>query len=272
MRKLGLEFLGVFGLSPVDLVHLAADLDCQFIGTVPAPIEYNPEGYAPWNLLQDAALRRDLKAALAERGVELLFGDGNVFLPGVEARESLAPQLDLYQELGVERVNSISFEPSLERTYDQFAIFVEMAVERGLKPTIEFCPISVVGNLETGVGAVKHAGEHARLLVDTMHFFRSGSSIEDLAQVADLVGHIQFCDAPREPKIADYLEEAMFERLIPGDGDAPLHQIMTTLLHVESVGLEIPLRSLAEQGVGPRERMARCVAGARKVLAEVDAQ
>src|SRR5512139_1540654 len=109
MRKLGLEFLGVFGLSPVDLVHLAADLDCQFIGTVPAPIEYNPEGFAPWNLLEDVGLRRNLKAALEERGVELLFADGNAFLPGVEARESLAPNLDLFHELGVQRVNSISF-------------------------------------------------------------------------------------------------------------------------------------------------------------------
>ncbi|MGE5722133.1 MAG: sugar phosphate isomerase/epimerase family protein [Sphingomonadales bacterium] len=271
MRKLGLEFLGVFGLSPVDLVHLAADLDCQFIGTVPAPIDYNPEGYAPWDLLENAALRRDLKSALAERGIELLIGDGNAFLPGVDARERLAPHLDLYQELGVKRVNSISFEPSLEKSYDQFATFVEMAVERGLKPSIEFCPISVVNNLAAGVGAVKHAGEHARLLIDTMHFLRSDSTVEELVKVADLVGHIQLCDAPAEPTIADYLEEAMFERVLPGDGDVPLREILNALPNVESVGLEIPLRSLAEQGIGPRERTERCVAAARKVLAQADA-
>lgn len=272
MRKLGLEFLGVFGLSPVDLVHLAADLGCQFIGTVPAPIEYSPEGFARWNLLEDGALRRELRSALSERGIELLLGDGNAFLPGVEAKDALAPHLDLYQELGVQRVNSISFEPSLQRTLDQFAIFVEMAVERGMKPSIEFCPISVIGDLETGVKAVRHAGEHARLLVDTMHFFRAGSSIEELANVADLIGHIQLCDAPRTPAIPDYLEEAMFERLIPGEGDAPLTRILAALPKVKTVGLEIPLRSLAEQGVGPRERMERCVAASRKVLAAADAE
>ncbi|MBB4614260.1 sugar phosphate isomerase/epimerase family protein [Novosphingobium taihuense] len=270
VRKLGLEFLGVFGLSPVDLVHLAADLDCQFIGTVPAPIEFNPEGFAPWSLIEDAALRRDLKSALAERGVELLLGDGNAFLPGLEAREALARQLDMYQDLGVERVNSISFEPDLERTLDQFATFVEMAVQRGMKPSIEFCPISVVSNLATGVKAVKHAGEHARLLLDTMHFFRSGSSVPELAEVADLIGHIQLCDAPREPKLPDYLEEAMYERMIPGDGDAPLKEILAALPNVPSIGLEIPLRSLAEQGIGPHERMQRCVDGSRKILALAD--
>lgn len=270
MRKLGLEFLGVFGLSPVDLVHLAADLDCQFIGTVPAPMDYNPEGFAKWNLLEDASLRRDLKAALVERGIELMLGDGNAFLPGSDARDTLAPHLDLYQELGVKRVNSISFDSSLERSYDQFAIFAEMAVARALEPTIEFCPISVVCDLSAAIGAVRHAGPSAKMLIDTMHFFRSGSKIEDLAAVADMVGHIQLCDAPREPAMPDYLEEAMYERLVPGDGDAPLVQILAALPHVQSIGLEIPLRSLAEQGIGPRERMTRCVAGARRVLTEAD--
>lgn len=270
MRKLGLEFLGVFGLSPVDLVHLAADLDCQFIGTVPAPLPFNPEGYAPWNLLEDAALRRELKAALADTGIELLLGDGNAFLPGVDARESLAPHLDLYHELGVRRANSISFDPSLERTHDQFAIFAEMAVERDMLPTIEFCPISVIDTLEAGVNIVRHAGGAARLLIDAMHFFRSGSSLEQLTEVADLVSHIQLSDVPRAPACEDYLEEAMYERRIPGDGEAPLVQILSILSHVEAIGMEVPLRALAEQGVGPHERMARCVAGARRTIAAAD--
>lgn len=270
MRKLGLEFLGVFGLSPVDLVHLADDLGCQFIGTVPAPLDYNPEGFAKWNLLEDAGLRRDLKTALAESGVELMLGDGNAFLPGVDARDALQPHLDLYQELGVKRVNSISFDPSLERSYDQFAIFAEMAVARGLEPTIEFCPISVIGDLTAAIGAVRHAGPSARLLIDAMHFFRSGSSMEELLSVADRVGHIQLCDALRNPVIPDYMEEAMYERSVPGDGDAPLVEILAGLRDVQSVGLEIPLRSLAEQGVGPRERMKRCVERSRAVLAEAD--
>lgn len=272
MRQLGLEFLGVFGLSPVDLVHLAADLDCQFIGTVPAPIDYNPEGFPGWNLLEDPALRRDLKAALTERNISLTIGDGNAFLPGEDAREALAPHLDLYQELGVKRVNSISFDPSLERSYDQFAIFVEMAVARGLMPTIEFCPISVVADLPAAIGAVRHAGPAAKILIDTMHFFRSNSTLEELVDVADMVGHIQLSDAPHTPVIPDYLEEAMYERMVPGNGDAPLAKILAVLTNVQSVGLEIPQRSLAEQGIGPRERMTACVTNARRILAEADGQ
>ncbi len=271
MRKIGLEFLGAFGLPPVDLVHLAADLDCQFITTILAPIDYNPEGYAKWSLRDDARLRGDLKSALLDRGVELTLGDGIAILPDIDVREAYVRDLDLYQELGVKRVNSLTFDPSLERSYDQFAHVAEMVSERGMEPTLEFCPISVINDLAAAVEAVRHAGPHAKVLVDTMHFFRSGSSVEELQALAPgVVGHIQLCDVPRHPTIPDYLEEAMYERRAPGDGDAPLVEILAALPQVQCVGLEIPLRSLAEQGVGVRDRMARCVAGARRVIAQAD--
>jgi hypothetical protein len=32
------------------------------------------------------------------------------------------------------------------------------------------------------------------------------------------------------------------------------------------IGLEIPIRSEAERGIGPRERLARCVAQARALM------
>lgn len=271
MRNLGLEFLGVFGLPPVDLVHLAADLGCQFIGTVLAPIDYNPEGFPKWNLGEDASMRRALKTALAARDIRLTLGDGHALLADIDVREAYASGLDIYQDLGVERVNCISFDLSLERTYDQFAVFTEMAVERGMAPTIEFCPISVVNDLDTAIGAVRHAGPAARLLIDTMHFFRSESSVDALAVVRDMVGHIQLSDAPRVPIMPDYLEEAMYERQVPGEGEAPLAAIVAALPNVCSIGMEVPLRSEAERGVRVRERMARCLEGARRVIAEADA-
>ncbi|HEY6870891.1 MAG TPA: TIM barrel protein [Novosphingobium sp.] len=271
MRKIGLEFLGVFGLSPVKLVEIASDLGCDFIGTVPAPMDYNPEGFDRWNLMEDAHLRCELKAVLAERGVELLLGDGCPFLPGASVRDALGPNLDLYHELGITRVNSISFLPSIDESCEQFAQFAELAVERGMIPTIEFCPISVVGNLAAAVRVVRHAGPHARLLIDAMHFYRSGSTVAELAEVADLAGHVQLCDAPREPSLPEYMDEALYARRVPGEGDAPLVEMLAAVPQAQTIGLEIPMRDLAEQGIGPHERMARCVAGARRVIALADA-
>ncbi|HEY6869771.1 MAG TPA: TIM barrel protein [Novosphingobium sp.] len=270
MRKLGLEFLGAFGLPPTDLARIAAELDCQFISVLPAPIDYNPEGHPAWSLRDDPQLRRELSRVLADTGIELTLGEGFPLLPDLDLREAYAGDLDLFRELGARRVNALSFDPSLERTTDQFARFVALAAERGLEPVLEFCPITVVPDFATALSVVRQAGGPARVLVDTMHTFRSGSTPEQLAAAEpELIGHIQLCDVPRQPAIADYLEEAMYERMVPGAGEAPLAAILAALPQVESIGLEIPLRGLAEQGIGVRERMRRCVEGARAVLAQV---
>ena len=44
--NLGIEFLTVFGLHPVEFVHLAADLGCRHIGIGLSPLPINPHRYA----------------------------------------------------------------------------------------------------------------------------------------------------------------------------------------------------------------------------------
>lgn len=271
MRNLGIEFLGTFGLPPADNINLAADLGCQFISAVIEPMEYNPENNPRWSL-RDAATRAALKAAIADRGVTLGLGEGMAIVPGVEVREAYAADLDIFAELGAAQVNAMSFEPDTARALDQLAAVVEMAKSRGIDTILEFVPhISPINTFALAVEAVRHAGNGATILVDTMHFFRSGGTIAELKASADLVGHIQLCDAPAEPAIPDYMEEALYERRIPGTGDAPLVEILAAVSPSLPVGLEIPLRSLVEQGIGVRERKRRCVEAARAVIAKADA-
>ena len=63
------------------------------------------------------------------------------------------------------------------------------------------------------------------------------------------------------------MEEAMFERMAPGEGELPLADFVRLVPDGVTMSLEIPMRSLAEQGVGPRQRTARCVNAARALLA-----
>src|SRR3546814_12340752 len=86
VNRLGLEYISVFGLSPVQFVHLAADLGCANIGTGLAPLPYNPHGYPAWSLLDDRALRRETVAALRERGVTLASGEDILIWPRSEER------------------------------------------------------------------------------------------------------------------------------------------------------------------------------------------
>jgi sugar phosphate isomerase/epimerase len=104
-----------------------------------------------------------------------------------------------------------------------------------------------------------------------MHFFRSGSSASDIAALdADVIGYVQLCDVPLVSKYSSYMEEALYERMVPGTGELPLLELLAALPNDVVLGLEVPQRSLAEAGVGPHERVARCVEATRNLLRRVE--
>ena len=139
VERLGIEFLSVFGLPPVDFVNLAADLGCVSIGTALGPGPIDPPLYAPFSLKDDLALRRDMLAAIRDRGISVSLGDGFVVAPDRDIRDS-AEDLEIMAELGAPRVNTISFDPDVSRSTDQIGTLVEMAADAGLETTIESSP------------------------------------------------------------------------------------------------------------------------------------
>jgi sugar phosphate isomerase/epimerase len=268
--RLGIEQLSVFGLPPVDLVNLAADLGCSCISTGLTGFGYNPHGYPAFSLREDAGLRRELRAAMRDRGVAISLGEGCIIRSGADIRSSAA-DMDLMKELGAERLNTVSMDPDLARTLDQLAVFAEMAAARGLLSTVELCPALTINDLDSALAAVRHVGRREfSLLLDTMHLGRSGATREQIAALDPaLIGYVQLCDASRQPKQANYLQEATFERMVPGEGDLPLREYLAVLPPDVTVSLEVPMQSQAEAGVGPEVRLRRCVDAARRLLAEV---
>ncbi len=266
-ERLGIEHLSVFGLPPVECVRLAADLGCRYISTILSPFSYNPHAYPTYSLRDDRSLRRDMIQAMADKGVQISLGEGFA----VQAESDILAydaDLDVMAELGVPRINTMSFDSDLARTFDQFGLLAEMAASRGMETTVEFCPALPVSDLDTALAAVRHVGrEDFRLLIDTMHFVRSGSSADDLSDLdSRYIGYIQLCDAPLQSQYSDYLEEAMYDRRVPGEGELPLANILAALPKDLIVGLEIPMRSAADAGIGPEDRVGRCVTAARRLL------
>jgi len=126
-----------------------------------------------------------------------------------------------------------------------------------------------IANLAAALTAVRHVGKpNFRLLIDTMHFVRSGSGAVDIAALdANVIGYVQLCDAPLRSRHASYMDEALHERMVPGTGELPLLDILAALPKDVVIGLEVPQRSLAEAGVGPYERVGQCVEATRGLLA-----
>jgi sugar phosphate isomerase/epimerase len=271
IRKIGIERLCVFGLPPVQFVDLAADLQCHHIATALTPMACNPHGYPKWSLRENRALRSDTLAAMHRRGVSISLCEGFGIRPHADVRE-YAADLEILHELEVPRINVASIDSDVNRTFDQFATIAQMAHTCGIETTIEVGP-GPVPNLTAALAAWRHVGKpYFRLLIDTMHFFRSGSSVSDIAALdADVIGYVQLCDVPLVSKYSSYMEEALYERMVPGAGELPLLELLAALPDDVVIGLEVPQRSLAEAGVGPYERVARCVEATRNLLHRVEA-
>jgi sugar phosphate isomerase/epimerase len=269
MRALGIERLCVFGMPPVAFVELAADLGCDGVGVGLAPTSgYNPHGYPNWSLRDDAGLRRETVTALDDRGVAISIVEGFAFAPDHDMR-AYDRDLDIVCELGADRINVVSLDKDLGRTIEAFAVLAAMAAQRGLRVSAEMGSLGPIARVEPALALVRSVGAaNFSLLIDAMHFFRLGNTVDELAAIAPgLIGYVQLCDAPWTPRFDTYFEEAFYERLPPGAGELPLLAFLRRLPADVTVSLEIPMRALADQGVGPRERLAPCVQAARALLA-----
>ncbi|MFC0204517.1 sugar phosphate isomerase/epimerase family protein [Novosphingobium soli] len=268
-HPLGLELLTVLGLDPVEHVTLAADLGCSAIslGLTQLPERFNPHGYPAWSLREDAGLRRELKAALRDRGVGICLAEGL----GVTQREDAsarARDMDLFADLGARRVNAVDMGAERERAFDQFAVLAQMAEARGMAFSIEFSPIFTIRTLADALAAVRHVGDgRATVLIDTMHFFRSGGSVAEIAALDPaLIGYVQLCDVQRK-STQDYLSDAMTGRMIPGQGELPLREFVEALPRGQLLGLEVPLVGAARSGRTALDYVGEIVRRTRDFLA-----
>jgi sugar phosphate isomerase/epimerase len=271
-HALSIDFISVLGLPPVEFVALAAELGCRHISIGLTPMPTNPHRYPVWSLRDSGQLRRDTISALQHSGVSIFLGEGFLVRPNAEVRDAAA-DLDHMRELGVATVNILTLEPDANRGLDQLAAFADMAAARGLQATLEFLPGLPIGDLSSAVAAVSALGKpNLRLLLDAMHVFRSGAQVAMIAALDPaLIGYAQLCDVPLNPKSSSYSDEARHERLPPGEGELPLLKFLSALPRDLIIGLEIPMLARAERGVGPYDRLAGCVRGARDLLTKLDA-
>jgi sugar phosphate isomerase/epimerase len=263
MRRLGVEQLTVLGLKPVEFVNLVADLGCNCISTGLTGMP----GYTAFSLRDDKTLRHEMIAAMRDRGVSISLAEGCLVRPGQDIRD-LAGDFDLFQELGAERINTLSIDPDLSRSLDQFGVLAEMSAARGMESSLELCPGLTVNNLASAVAAVRHVGRKGfTLLLDTMHLGRSGATAAEVAALDPaMIGYVQLSDAPLRPTNPSYMDEAKFDRMVPGEGELPLREYLSAVPRDVVVSLEVPSRTLEKAGLSPQDRLERCVKAARALL------
>jgi sugar phosphate isomerase/epimerase len=133
---------------------------------------------------------------------------------------------------------------------------------------VEFAPPNAINTLASALEYIRHVGKSmCKLLIDAMHFFRSGATIAELKAVDPaLIGYAQLCDVPLVSRIGDYMKEAMLDRLPPGEGELPLADLLAALPPGLDLGVEVPMLAQAEAGVEARVYIGRAVRAAQELV------
>ena len=266
-RRLGIDNQTVFGMPPIEYVNLAADLGCSHIGASLVPVPWRLARFPDWSVRDNPGLRRDLLAVLRDRGVSLLQAEGFSVRPELDVA-SYAADLDIFAELGAEQASGVCMDRDRSRALDQLTQLAQMTADRGLRLMLEFAPPHAINTLAQALTALEEIGQpNVRLVIDAMHFFRSGGEIAQLrALTSESIGYVQLCDVPRRPARADYFDEACFQRLLPGEGELPLEAFCAALPKDVPVGIETPMRERAEQATSFHALLAPAVRAARRLF------
>lgn len=257
---LSLAHLSELDTPPLALVDLAAaagfaSIGLRTIAAAPGGVEYP---------LRSAGEQAALRSRLDATGVELLYIE-MISLTEAMRPEDYRPALEIGARLGATRLAVGGDSADLGAMADQLAAIASLAAEHGIAVDLEFMPFRGVRSLEDAVEVVRRAGRpNAHILIDALHVFRSGSSL-DLLRSLDpaMLGTFQICDAPLQPPPpAELVIEARTRRLLPGEGGLALWPLIDALPPDIPLGVEVPLAG-QYPSLSPTERAGMLVAGTR---------
>lgn len=242
-RLIGLEHLTMLDLAPPEFVGVAASGGFDAVGLRIAPAT---PGEEPWPMSSGSPMLAETVRRCAAAGVTVLDVEAIRLVPRPAPYESF---LEAAAELGARHVNAICEDPDLDRLSDHFAALVRRAEPYGVRPVIEFMAYRSVHTLADAVAIARRSGGGG-ILIDALHVWRCAADLGQLAAVDPaLIAYLQLCDAPLSPP-PDQVAEARTGRLLPGEGELPLHDLVAAVPATIPVAVEAPHH---EGQLGPRE-------------------
>jgi sugar phosphate isomerase/epimerase len=239
-----LAHLTVLDLPPPEMVRVAARTGYQTVGLRLIRVTDTTPGYA---LMDDPVMMRATKAAMAETGIGVLDIEFVKISPDIDV-DALEPFLAAGAELGARHVITAPFDPDLTRLADRLGAIAELATSYGLSAVMEFFPWTVVPDLGSAVRLVDAAGRpEIGILVDTLHFNRSNSTLEQLDRIpASRLPFVHVCDAPVQESYTteDLFHAGRAERLPPGEGAIDIRGILKHMPPGIPVALEVPMTAM----------------------------
>ena len=262
-RLISLAHLSMMEVAPVDLVRAAASAGYDSVGIRLVPtsdgIDHQVLGH-PQRLAE-------LRAELDDTGVSVL--DIEVVRLKPQGPGDVRPLLEAGANLGARHVICTVEDADLHRSVDSLAAFAALAAEFGIRANLEYMIFSSCPTLTKALALVALAGGAASVLVDPLHHERgSGRPVEVAGLSVDVLPYIQFCDATPAGPAPDALTartEAVLGRLLPGDGELPLGDLVANLDPGAGISVESPVRG-QRRPEDPAAWAARSLAATHKVI------
>jgi sugar phosphate isomerase/epimerase len=251
-RGYGLAPLSLGRPEPEVLVAAAGAAGFGWVG-----LTLQPPGGACSPLVGDRRRRAELRRRLGDAGVSVCDVGVVVLSPAFDLEE-LARVLSAGRNLGADRVVVMDRQPDRGAAAALLAAVCGQAGERGMTVAVEFMPYTATRTLAEAVALIEAAGApEAGVVVDLLHLCRSGSVPQLAGLDPRLVRLVQICDAPLTAPPADRLrDEALYDRLRPGDGELPLTKLLSRLPAGAPRTIEAPVAGEAGLPPGVRARAA----------------
>ncbi|WP_297203085.1 sugar phosphate isomerase/epimerase [uncultured Pluralibacter sp.] len=255
-RMLSLAALTTLDVPPAEQVRIAAQIGYTHVGLRLLPATPSEPDY---KLLGNTAAVRETRAALRETGIGVSDVEIVRLTPDFTLSDRLQQFLETAGELGASQVLVAGNDPQQARCGHNLALLAEAGRQYGLTMNLEPMPWTDAPTIAAARAIIAESGcEEVGILVDAIHFWRAGESLEALrALPANTFNYMQLCDAPaRAPdSVQGLIDQARVARLVPGEGGLDLHGLLRALPAGLPVSIEVPLGG--EQGRLPPSTRAR---------------
>jgi sugar phosphate isomerase/epimerase len=179
------------------------------------------------------------------------------------------PCLEAAGELGARYFVTVGDDTDVGRVTDNVAALTAAAASFGVRIAMEFMVYIGVNSWQRVEHILDAAGAtDAAILIDALHLQRSGAAPTDLQRIKPTrLPYFQLCDAllkaPDTPQALR--EEARLHRLLPGEGELPLADLIRAMPASAAIAIEAPAQALAAE-IGDRELAARALRATRALV------
>lgn len=217
------------------------------------------------------ATTRTVRQQARDAGVELLDLEVAWIMPGAPD-PWLTELVGIAAEIGARNLLCVSSDPDMAATTAKFQAMVDAAKGTGVRVNLEFGIFTEVKTIHMARAVLEGVeGEAKALLIDTLHWARSGGTAEELAALpSEWLSYCQPCDAPAQgPDVTNFdaiIDDAINRRMALGQGGLPLAAMVHALPASLPMAIEERSATLRDNFPDLVERARECARTSRAWL------